>query len=106
MGKVNPELTRQQRAGNRLGPSESHQTMWAHFSEQTLLWCKGSEGAFCGPNFHVNLKKNLKTKFYTFSDMEKPLLGCCTPLHCWLPDTPAFYRKRGEQLLHGQIVMG
>lgn len=54
MGKVNPELTRQQLAGNRLGPSAPHQAMRAHFLEQTLQQCKGSEGAFCGPNFYVN----------------------------------------------------
>lgn len=90
MGKVNPELTRQQRAGNRLGPSESHQTMWAHFSEQTLLWCKGSEGAFCGPNFYVNLKKEIsKPNFMpsliwrSHSWAAAPLCtaGCLTPLH-------------------------
>lgn len=30
----------------------------------------------------------------------KVLLGCCTPLHCWLPDTPAFYTKQGGQFFY------
>lgn len=33
MGKVSPELRRQQHAESSLGPSAPPQTMWAHFSE-------------------------------------------------------------------------
>lgn len=51
MGKVNPVLTRQQRAEKRPGPSVSHQTTQAHFSEQIEQQCQGSEGALWTPSF-------------------------------------------------------